>query len=460
MPFYSACYAPFTSLHIEPNGNVKACCMNQWHHLGNLEAASLRSIWEGPALQQLRDALVERDFAHGCESCASEIRRGSPDSAERRVFDSFRVSGQRPAWPSNLEFALSNTCNLQCVMCNGELSSAIRRHREGRPPLVDPFGEAFFDELDDFLPHLASATFLGGEPFLARSSLRVMERLLELGLAPECSVITNGTRLDGRVRRLVGGLPMNVSVSIDAIDPDLLQRIRVGVDPAALFRNIEEFRHLTAATGHRTTLSFSLMRSNYRELAGVFAMADRLDCDLFVVKVFHPGRFSLYHAAPAEIEEALAQMERDDVALGSMVRNRSDWEHQLDWVRGLAERRDTLERGEPTAIGSIATVRWVGTVLTFGDLLIRRVDPVDLSVAGVEVGDLVGRSMVDLQQRLTQRLGSPISTDVRYRADGVQLNTIHFDPPEGEPVCVRAACSVDDRGQHTWRLGEERPAGS
>lgn len=455
-PFYSACYAPFTSLHIEPNGNVKACCMNQWHHLGNLATRSLRSIWDGAALQQLRDALAVSDFSRGCENCGTEIRRGSPESAERRVFDVFRVTGPRPSWPSNLELALSNTCNLQCVMCNGELSSAIRRHREGREPLPDPFGEDFFDELDDFLPHLSSATFLGGEPFLARSSMRVMERLVELGLAPECSVITNGTRLDDRVRRLVSELPMNVSVSIDAVDPELLRRIRVGVDPAALLRNIEEFRRLTAATGHRVTLSFSLMRSNYGELAGVFALADRLDCDVFVVKVFHPGRFSLYHAPPAEIREALAQLEHDDLALGPMERNRADWEHQLDWVRGLAERRDAEERVEESSIESIRTLRWFGEVRTHGDLLIRSVEPPDLSVAGVEVGDLVGHSMLEVQQRLTQRLGGATSTEVRYLPDGLQVNTIRFEPPGGEPVCIRASLAVDERGQHTWRFAEER----
>ena len=29
-------------------------------------------------------------------------------------------------WPTMLELELSNLCNLECVMCNGELSSKIR----------------------------------------------------------------------------------------------------------------------------------------------------------------------------------------------------------------------------------------------------------------------------------------------------------------------------------------------
>lgn len=452
-PFYSACYAPFTSLHIEPNGNVKACCMNQWHHLGNVATDSLHSIWHGDSLQELRDAVAVRDFSHGCGSCASEIRRGNPESAQLRVFDAYPAADPTPAWPSNLELALSNTCNLQCVMCNGELSSAIRRHRERRDPLPDPFDQRFFHELDDFLPHLSSVTFLGGEPFLARSPLRIMERLVESGLEPQCSVITNGTRLDERVRRLVSGLPMHVSVSIDAIEPHRLEQIRVGVDPVELFRNIEEFRRLTADAGNGMALSFSLMRSNYDQLGRVLALADRLDCDVFVVKVFHPGRYSLHHAPPEELSRALWHLEREDRIVGAQLqRNREAWEHQIDWLRGLLHRRPAEEPVTLTSGRSKPGRQWDGAIHTDGDLVIRAVEPSDLRVAGIEIEHFIGRTLLDVQQKLIERMGGAVSSEVWYRSGGVQENEVRFEPPGRRPLSIDTQMSVDDEGRHTWRV--------
>jgi hypothetical protein len=209
------------------------------------------------------------------------------------------------------------------------------------------------------------------------------------------------------------------------------------------------------------TLSFSLMRSNYDQLARLLAWADQLECDVFVVKVFHPGRFSLYHAPPAEIREALAQLERDDAGVAATLgRNRASWEHQLDWVRGLAERRDDEDEAAETTIESIRALRWFGEVRTHGDLMIRSVEPPDLDVAGVHIGQLVGRSMLEVQQQLTQRLGGATATDVRYLPDGLQVNTIRFEPPNGDSVCIRASLAVDEQGQHTWRFAVERPAGT
>ena len=81
--------------------------------------------------------------------CAQGDRAASPDPG-RGLRPLRRAAGV--GWPKHIEFALSNTCNLQCVQCSGELSSAIRAQREHRPPLRSPYGDAFFDEIQEFLP--------------------------------------------------------------------------------------------------------------------------------------------------------------------------------------------------------------------------------------------------------------------------------------------------------------------
>lgn len=76
---------------------------------------------------------------------------GRPDLAFLRWFAELPVEGPDPDWPRQMEFSVSNTCNLQCVMCNGEWSSSIRSQREGLPPLPKVYDDAFFDGLRDFL---------------------------------------------------------------------------------------------------------------------------------------------------------------------------------------------------------------------------------------------------------------------------------------------------------------------
>ena len=165
--FPSACYAPFTSMFLDPHGNVLACCQNTRHPLGHVGDAPLVELWRGEGAASLRRALRADDLSQGCEYCAWQLEDGGWDTTLAASFDDAPVDHGAPEWPRCLELALSTTCNLECAMCNGDWSSKIRARREGRPPLPKPYGEPFFAELREFLPHLSEARFLGGEPFLA-----------------------------------------------------------------------------------------------------------------------------------------------------------------------------------------------------------------------------------------------------------------------------------------------------
>lgn len=443
------CQAPFTSLHLEPNGNVKACCMNHLHSLGNLHRSTLREIWDGEATRVLRRALEAGDLTRGCEQCASHIERGTAASAQLQVFEAYERRGPDPAWPSNLELALSNACNLQCIMCNGDLSSSIRIHREHRPPIESPYGDAFFDDLDEFLPHLRSVTFLGGEPFLARPALRVMDRLVELGLSPSISVITNGTQLTPQVERIVRSLPTHVSISIDAIDPERLSAIRVGVDAEALMANIWRFRALLTESGGGMALSFTLMRHNWDQLLDVLLLADRLECDVFVVKLFHPASHSLLHLPEEEVERICTELEHLDRRRGhELGRNAALWQEQLAWIRGVRGRRASAPT-DGVAVSIDPRRADAVTIWTDGDLLVQRVDPVGASLAGVALEPLLGQSLVDVHAAIERVLGAAISTEVAYGADGTQHSTLRFasDAPVER---IDASLSVTDDGRHRW----------
>ncbi|OWY62852.1 hypothetical protein B7486_56210, partial [cyanobacterium TDX16] len=160
----TGCWAPDATLYFAPDGTVRACCVNTEYPLGHVGEQSIREIWEGRRTQALRDALARDDWSLGCQECGARTEAGNRAWSNAPQFDEHAGRGV-PELPRRLDFVLSNTCNLMCEMCHGDLSSAIRAQREHRPPMPKAYDDAFFEELRDFLPHLELAVFLGGEPF-------------------------------------------------------------------------------------------------------------------------------------------------------------------------------------------------------------------------------------------------------------------------------------------------------
>ena len=127
------------------------------------------------------DAVQRGDLSYGCGNCRHRLEHGT-GYADVEYYR-WMPEPADPAWPEVMAFGLSNTCNLACVMCGGNLSSRLRA-LEGRPRLEPAYGDRFFAELEEFLPHVRRTEFRGGEPFLIREHHRVWDLLADLGLSP------------------------------------------------------------------------------------------------------------------------------------------------------------------------------------------------------------------------------------------------------------------------------------
>jgi MoaA/NifB/PqqE/SkfB family radical SAM enzyme len=228
--FSSGCYAPFVSLYFNTFGDVLACCKNWTYVLGNVARERLGDIWKGGKIDTLRRALIDYRFEGGCTFCEWQIAGGNYEGAFTSVYEEYPVQSMEPEWPAVIEFAGSNTCNFECVMCSGEFSSLIRVGREGLPPLPAMYSDAFFEDLRQFLPHLRMAKFLGGEPFLATECFRIWDTILEEGLRTPCHVTTNGSQYNGKVERVLDALPVSLSVSLDGATKKTVESIRINCD--------------------------------------------------------------------------------------------------------------------------------------------------------------------------------------------------------------------------------------
>ena len=118
-----------------------------------------------------RNKLHESDLSSGCELCLDIIKNKNFSGLLPPLYDI--VSSKISKYPTVMEFELSNNCNLQCIMCPGRNSSSFNTNEKAE----FIYDDAFLLQLEEFLPHLNEAKFIGGEPFLIPIYYKIWEIL-------------------------------------------------------------------------------------------------------------------------------------------------------------------------------------------------------------------------------------------------------------------------------------------
>jgi MoaA/NifB/PqqE/SkfB family radical SAM enzyme len=337
----SLCYAPHTNLFFDQGGEVRACCWNWKHKLGNALHESIDDIWHSAQIQILRHALEGMVFGPGCDSCERQTANGWIANPPMRHFDRFAVPAAVPEWPQRMEFSISNSCNLECIMCRGYCSSAIRARREKLPPLRTLYSAAFIDSLRKYLPHLDRAKFLGGEPFLIAEYYQIWDMMIADGLNTECHITTNGTQYNAKIERVINALRMSIAVSLDGVTKKTVESIRVNADYDEQMLILKRFREYTRARKTDLSLTFCFMRQNWFEFGDFCLFADELGCNVGVNTVSNPPTCAVYNLPPEELRKIHGTMEQQSVRLEPLLkRNRSVWFAELDRVRRRSQQSD------------------------------------------------------------------------------------------------------------------------
>jgi MoaA/NifB/PqqE/SkfB family radical SAM enzyme len=330
--FHSLCYAPFTSLYFDTSGNVRACCHNTAYLLGNISEQSIDEIWRGPKLEALRQSLSEYDVSFGCGFCGDQIDNGYAQPSPRR-WDRFPVSSAAPEWPQQFEFSMTNTCNLECIMCGGLWSSAIRAHREKLPPLPMPYRDRFFDQLQVYLPHIQRMRFLGGEPFLSEAYYRIWGAMIEGGHRVACHVTTNGTQYNKRVEHVLDHVDLGIAISMDGVRKETVETIRKNAKYESLMENFHRFRLYTSSRKTSFGLTYCLMRQNWREFGDFCKFAEDWGLLVTINTVTRPQECSLFTLSTSDLAEVVKEMEAQAAQYEGLKINRKVWFGELDRLR-------------------------------------------------------------------------------------------------------------------------------
>ncbi len=287
------CAAPWNSLRIGMDGSVYACNHNSHYILGHYPDQSLMDIWKGKSIKALRKHLKHHDFSLGCGLCGDDILQHRFAQGSFVMFDRFPVKKM----PSMLDFRLSNACNLKCIMCSGLSSTA---HQSNSKTTVD-FGADFLKQLDAFIPHLHTARFIGGEPLAIPVYYDIWERIIDQN--PQCNIViqTNGTIVNERVQRLAATGNVHFSISLDSLQQDVYEQIRIGARFEEVMKNIGYFSENAVARNRDLVLCFCPMRNNYQEIPQFIRFANQHKALICLNRFLYPAKLALWSLSSDEI---------------------------------------------------------------------------------------------------------------------------------------------------------------
>jgi len=279
-----SCWAPFQALHIDKKGYCGPCPFSfkretplkmQWS-----QTNSLLDIWKCNTLETMRSKYFEGDIdSIACKYCSDSRDAGKPPSS----LDFDWVGGKLKldhAYPQEMELELSNKCNYMCFACSPWCSSkhmenmGLQNDERYQSIFDDPkIIKAFVEDLRSIIHHMHRLNFTGGEPFAQRPVYEILKMIDEENPKDlNIHFTTNGSVMNGMVKKLAARPNTHFTISLDSIDPIKYPTIRVNGVYNNVMSNIDTIQSLcTGIIG----CSFVIQRDNVFDLPKIVSWCNK-----------------------------------------------------------------------------------------------------------------------------------------------------------------------------------------
>ena len=223
------CLHPFTSLNINPVGNISPCCAYPvgFDNITNIE--NLIEFFNNDTnFVEIRDIENNGKWKEPeCNMCKAGEVAGI---ITRKTFIEQSFSKHKPVIEPNgdirfLDIAFSNTCNLTCVMCDSKFSSAWHKPISGFNKSwitpIKPVGLEYndVDKILDILDTVDIIEIKGGEPLYDKRFIYFLEKIYNRNISAEIHLITNFTVINDKYCEYLNSIKnLHLSISIDGID--------------------------------------------------------------------------------------------------------------------------------------------------------------------------------------------------------------------------------------------------
>lgn len=299
----SPCVAPYNNMYFTTEGNVAPC----WLLVGHADKwgpnRSIRDIWFGEHFTKYRNDLCDGIFNSQCRVCKQKIEADTWPLA--LAYDGFSVK----EYPTCLELELSNQCNLECVMCEGRLSTGIRKNREKLPPLPMIYDDSFVEQLKEFIPHLEELRFNGGEPFAQKIVYDICMLVAKLNPSLRINIATNGTVYNKQVQAIMDKCNLHLNISIDSLEKENYESIRLNGDFDILMENFQKFNRYCKDNNRGLSVMVNPMRNNWWEMSEFVKFTNEHKVNLWYNTIHHPEHLGIWNLPSKELKIIIETLE-------------------------------------------------------------------------------------------------------------------------------------------------------
>lgn len=303
-PLKKICYAPHTSMFFSRSGYVAPCYASYNQKSSHITKSSIKEIWFSGTINDIRKQHANCNLSENCSFCENLLLSHAYKSALINKYEHYAFSKSK--YPKIMEFELSNKCNLACIMCDENLSSSIENKQKQSISGNQFYDDKFFKELKEFIPHLQLAEFTGGDPFMIEEYYKIWDMIIELN--PKCTILitTNANTMNPRIEKLLNSHKrLNFNISIDSLQKENYEEIRVNGNFEYAIKNIQKFINYTKK--HRTTLNLLVcpLTKNILELHEIVNFANKNKISVFFHTVIKPEELSLKYLNTEVLENII-----------------------------------------------------------------------------------------------------------------------------------------------------------
>ncbi|MEA3449196.1 MAG: radical SAM protein [Bacteroidota bacterium] len=327
------CRAPFSNLYFSRTGHVFSCCFNRDFPIGTYPDQKPLDIWKGKRLKTLKRGIKNNNLDYGCSMCKNELLNKNYQGVMAKHFDFLKP---KTKYPVMMEFELDNTCNLECIMCDGSLSSSIRKNRDNKPKINTPYDDNFLEYIKPLLKKTQLLRFSGGEPFLIPMYYDIWDTTIKNNPNANFFVQTNGTIINDKIRNYIASGKFDIGVSIDSLNKEKFEYIRKNAKLDTVLKNIDEFIHLLRKQENNRALiiSCTVTRENWQDIPDVLEYANSIHSQIVFNTVWDPYEHAVHNLPSGQLYEIHQFLSDYDIPVTTKTEkhNKTMFESQVNQI--------------------------------------------------------------------------------------------------------------------------------
>jgi MoaA/NifB/PqqE/SkfB family radical SAM enzyme len=239
------CISPWTQTVLKTSGNLGPCCA--FPSPLSIKDLSIKEFFNSEWTKNIKNKMLNGEQIEGCSGCYQHEKKfnSSLRTKTNSLFDLTKFEEiENNTYPMELELQISNICNLKCLTCRPEDSSAfltedkiigISNFPANKFILDANTVEKIFAELSR--EKINTIDLRGGESMMVPNIKKLLDNISNADEV-ELKIQTNGTIFDNEWYRIMNKFrEVNIMLSIDGFDTDN-NYIRFPADWSAILKTI------------------------------------------------------------------------------------------------------------------------------------------------------------------------------------------------------------------------------